>query len=128
MQEIRSSNSPVVTGICGTDKSQARHHCTILNTILYFLLRNTQQVYTMCGTFPFVNTILLYNIIHGITYLNNPKFTTTYCYLLFKIGLVNCIFLLFCLSSWDLKRGCLKPCFILCVLLGNFEILNVFHV
>ena len=26
MQEIRSSNPPVVNGICGSNKSRARHH------------------------------------------------------------------------------------------------------
>ena len=29
MQEIRSSNRPVVTGICDSNKSQARHHCNL---------------------------------------------------------------------------------------------------
>ena len=31
MQEIRSSNPPVVTGICDPNKSRARHHRNIYN-------------------------------------------------------------------------------------------------
>ena len=29
MQEIRSSNPPVITGICDPNKSRARHHCSL---------------------------------------------------------------------------------------------------
>ena len=29
MEEIRSSNPPVITGICDPNKSRARHHCSL---------------------------------------------------------------------------------------------------
>ena len=46
MQEIRSSNPPVVTGICDRNKSRARHYCSLklgsklnyLNKIYYFFI------------------------------------------------------------------------------------------
>ena len=49
----------------------------ILNTILYFLLCNTQQVHTMpcVDHFPFLYIILLYNSMHGITYVSNSTFS-----------------------------------------------------
>ena len=36
MQEIRSSNPPVVTGICDPNKSRARHHRTYV--FFFFVL------------------------------------------------------------------------------------------
>ena len=41
------------------------------------------------GTFPFACTKLLYNSIHGITYLNNLTFAKTKCCLLFEGELFN---------------------------------------
>ena len=36
MQEICSSNPPVVAGICDPNKSQAQHHCSLKNWFLQF--------------------------------------------------------------------------------------------
>ena len=51
MQEIRSSNPPVVTGICDPNKSRARHHRSLkLGLKLKYL--NLHGV--LCNFEPFV--------------------------------------------------------------------------
>ena len=50
MQDIRSSNAAVVTGICDPNKSRARHHCSFkLGLKLKYLfyehtVNNVQQI------------------------------------------------------------------------------------
>ena len=34
MQEARSSNPPVVTGVCDRSKSRAGHHCSLNNLVV----------------------------------------------------------------------------------------------
>ena len=34
MQEARSSNPPVITGVCDRSKSRAGHHCSLNNLVV----------------------------------------------------------------------------------------------
>ena len=60
MQEIHSSNSPVVTGICDPNKSRARHHRSLkLGSKLKYLKKNYTHFVGLKG-FWFYRTFWVY--------------------------------------------------------------------
>ena len=59
MQEIRSSNSPVVTGNCGPNKSRAQRQCSLklVPNLNYF---NVELTFNYNGHFYCVKDLHLY--------------------------------------------------------------------